>query len=68
MTKRFNVQDRNGETVMGPIAEDNVYLTAYGSTNPGCKEPTTLKVGEVTRRTYALSGQEPTTYWVVRLS
>jgi hypothetical protein len=65
--KRFLIQ-KNGQDVLGgAVGEDNVYIATYGSVEPGRKQPADLDVDETTLKTYALSGQKPTTYTITRI-
>jgi hypothetical protein len=68
--KMFRLQSlTTAEDVLGgAVTEDNVFIAAYGSVLPGYKHPSKLGVGETTRKKYALSGQRPTTYIIVRES
>lgn len=66
MDKRYNVQTLDGEIVLRDITENNAYLTAYGKVTRGGAPVGDLLVDEVTYREFALSGQKPTTYAVVR--
>jgi hypothetical protein len=66
-TRRYRVQTETGEQVFGADLErGNAYLTAYGATVLGGAPIDDLLVDEFTFREYALSGQRPTTYVVVR--
>lgn len=66
---QFVIRDHKGEDVLGgQVSEDNVYIRTYGSVEAGCKPPSELAIDETTRKLYALSGQQPTTYWVTRVS
>jgi len=63
---RFRLQDRDGQDVLGgEVEEGNVYISAYGKLIDGIR-PTDLNVGEMCRKEFSLSGQKPTTYWIVR--
>ena len=62
------IDDKNDSIVLGgDVTEDNVYVRTYGALLPGEKLPTDLQVGESTRKRYALSGQKPTVYRILRV-
>lgn len=65
--KRFRLQTEDGKDVLGgEVPLGNAYISAYGSLREGDKPPAELEVDELCRKTYALSGQRPTTYVIVR--
>lgn len=68
MPKKFKLvtTDTNDDVLGGAVGIDNVYITAYGSHVSG-KEPRELDVGESCLKRYALSGQKPTVYKIVRV-
>lgn len=67
MPKRFDlVTEADDSRVMRDLAVGNVYISAYGKVVKGEKNVEELEVGERTRKTYALSGQKPTTYAIER--
>ena len=68
MDKRFRVQTEAGETVLDNIERGNVFLSGYGKTVRGGAPIDDLLVDEFTFREFALSGQKPTTYVVVRIA
>lgn len=63
---RIRHPEKDGEDVMGPVGEDNVYINAYGVPLPGQTPVHQLKVGESTLVKYSLSGTTGT-YKVIRL-
>lgn len=68
-SKMFRILDGKDDLVLGgDVSEDNVYVRVYGSTLRGEKRPTDLAIGESTRKRYALSGQKPTVYRILRIS
>jgi hypothetical protein len=71
MEKLFRIlDDRDGTSVMGevPLPEGNVYIAGYGAILPGEKPIADLDVGESTYKKYALSGQKPTVYRILRVA
>jgi hypothetical protein len=67
--KRFRLQTETGEDVLGgEVGEDNVYISTYGTLEPGSSPPGELLVDEFCKKRYALSGQKPTVYVIVRTS
>lgn len=65
-TKKFRLQDREGHDVLGgEVGEDNAYVRTYGTVVQG-RPPGELEVDESCVKEYALSGQRPTRYWLVR--
>lgn len=67
--KRFRVLDGNGSNVLGgDVGQDNVYVRTYGAIVEGEKSIDSLAVGESTRKRYALSGQKPTVYRILRVA
>ncbi len=65
----FRVLDGNDSNVLGAdVGIDNVYIRTYGSIVRGEKAIDDLAVGESTRKRYALSGQKPTVYRILRVS
>ena len=68
-TMRFRILDGHDANVLGDdLSEGNVYVRTYGTVLPGEKQPTELNVGESTRKRYALSGQKPTVYRLLRVA
>lgn len=66
--KKFRLEDMSGSEVMGgDMAEGNAYVSSYGKLISG-KPPWKLEVGESCVKEYALSGQKPTQYRLVRVS
>lgn len=67
--KRFKLVDPATEydVLGGTVDEGNVYVRTYGRTLAGYKPAGELAVGESALREYALSGQKPTTYKLVRV-
>lgn len=66
--KRFRILNGSDEDVLGgAVGEGNAYLAAYGSLVRGEKPVGELEVGESTRKRYALSGQKPTVYRILRV-
>ena len=68
--RRFRLTDtRTNEDVMGgPLGLANPYVLGYSSgVNADDKGPGELEIGESVLRVYALSGQKPTTYRLVRV-
>lgn len=68
MVKKFRLQDREGHDVMGGALElGNPYIDGgYGALISG-KPPAQLEVDEFCVKEYALSGQKPTRYTIVRI-
>jgi len=67
--KMFRILDGKDDSILGgDVAEGNAYVSAYGSVIRGEKSPTDLAIGESTRKRYALSGQKPTVYRILRVS
>ena len=65
-TKKFRMQTLKGEQVMGgDLSDDNVYIRTYGKVVLG-RQPNELDIGETCQKEYALCGQGPTTYEVIR--
>jgi len=68
MAKLFQIQTLTGDPVMGgPVSLDNAYISTYGKIVRGGAAPTDLLVDEFTFKEFALSGQAPTTYVIVRV-
>lgn len=66
--KKFRMQDMKGNTVLADeLDANNVYISAYGKVVSG-KNPNDLEVDESCTKEYALSGQKPTRYIIVRVS
>lgn len=64
--KRFRIQDDQARDVMGgELSLGNAYVSAYGSLVRG-RSPAELEVDETCVKEYALSGQKPTRYTIVR--
>lgn len=65
--RRFVLQDHEGHDVLGaPVTIDNVYIRTYG-TLVGGSPPDKLRVRDSCKKRYALSGQKPTVYTIVRV-
>jgi hypothetical protein len=69
MAKRFKLvkPGTNEDVLGGAVGADNVYIRTYGAIHEGHKHPDELNIGEVTLKTFALSGQKPTAYEIVRV-
>ncbi len=66
--KRFVVLDGSDQNVLGgEVSEANAYIAAYGALLAGHPPVSDLAVGESTRKRYALSGQKPTVYRILRV-
>jgi hypothetical protein len=67
MKFRLLTNDGKESDVFGiPVPIDNCYVSAYGMLVRG-KRPKDLAIGESCIKRYALSGQKPTTYKIVRV-
>lgn len=67
--KTFRILNGYDENVLGgDVGEENVYIRAYGSVLRGECAVSDLDVGESTRKRYALSGQKPTVYRILRVT
>lgn len=66
---RFSLMTDDGkdEVIFTDVKIDNSYISAYGKLVRG-KLPKDLGVGESCVKEYALSGQRPTTYKIVRIA
>jgi len=65
--RRFRLQDARGEDCLGgAVTIDNPYISAYGALVGGPKVED-LAVGDCCKKRYALSGQKPTVYTIVRV-
>lgn len=60
--------DGNDNNVLGgDVGEDNAFISMHGVVVPGEKTIATLDVGGMTLKTYAMSGQKPVTYRILRV-
>lgn len=67
MKFRLLSDDGKDSDILGCMLDlNNVYIKTYGSLISG-KLPEQLDVGESCIKRYALSGQKPTTYKIVRV-
>lgn len=66
--KRFRLLDGFEDVLGGDVSEENVYIKTYGSVLAGEKLVSELAAGEHTFKRYALSGQRPTTYKILRVA
>lgn len=67
MKFKMLTDDGKDNDVLGGVVElDNVYIKTYGSLVRG-KSPDQLDVGESCIKKYAMSGQKPTTYKIIRV-
>jgi len=64
MFKLLNFQDE--DVLCGAVSLANPYIGAYGALVRG-KPPSELAIGESCVKRYALSGQKPTEYKIVRV-
>jgi hypothetical protein len=65
--RRFRLQDDRGDDVLGgAVTINNVFVSIYG-TLVGGPAPDKLAVGDSCKKRYALSGQKPTVYTIVRV-
>jgi hypothetical protein len=65
--RRFRLQDARGEDCLGgAVTIDNPYISGYG-TLVGGSPPDKLRVRDSCKKRYALSGQKPTVYTIVRV-
>ncbi len=63
------VKPGTSEDVLGgAVSGDNCYIAIYGAAVKRSPHPSTLEVGESTLRKYALSGQKPTVYEIIRIA
>lgn len=67
MRFRLLTNDGRDEEIFGASIElENAYISAYGKLVRG-KPPAELEVGESCLKEYAMSGQTPTVYKIVRV-
>jgi hypothetical protein len=66
--RMFELLDAEGFAVLGPMSIRHAYITAYGALEEGQPKVQDLLPGDTTRKTYALSGQTPTTYTIKRIA
>lgn len=67
MKFKLHTNDGKDADVFGvPVTLDNCYISAYGMLVRG-RAPSKLDVGESCVKKYALSGQKPTEYKIVRV-
>lgn len=65
--RRFRLQDDRGEDILGgAVTIDNVFISQYGS-HVGGPFVDKLAVGDCCKKRYAMSGQKPAVYTIVRV-